>query len=101
MTKVYSIDVQIWATAYIKADSAEAALAIARDLKDDDIVLDEGLIGASLEVSGKRLDDPELPDVSLSPAMTIQGPDKNATPELAFDIEGDLDLTDREEDTEG
>ena len=78
---LYSIDVKLYATAYIRARSADEALKIARGLKDSSpAILDhEG----DVLVSGARFSDPELPDVSLSPAMTIHGPDRGARPDLA------------------
>lgn len=70
--KVYSADIMVYATVYIKAPSAKAALTMA-----------EGLNGLCLElptneedevpISGRRLDDPDLPVISLSPMMTIHG----------------------------
>lgn len=68
---LYSIDVQIAATAYIKANSEAEARAKAAALKDENpAILDsEG----DVEISGASFDDPSLPDVSLSPAMTIKG----------------------------
>jgi hypothetical protein len=70
---LYSIDVQLWATAYIKADSAEEAEQIARGLKGSALELEEQ--DGEVPISGAMYDDPELPDVSLSPAMSIVGPE--------------------------
>lgn len=68
--KLYQADIPIWATAYVRANSPEEAkakiIAAAKDrafeFEEDD---DE-----ELPISGKSFDDPELPDVSLSPAMS-------------------------------
>lgn len=69
--KVYSIEVQICATAYIKAKSAVEAREFALKMEGTSpAILDSD---GDVEVSGRRFDDPELPDVSLSPAMTIHG----------------------------
>ena len=70
MSKIYSIDVRIYGTAYIRAESPEAALVKAKELADTGI----GLEGD--EVADCMLDDPEMPEVSLSPAATIKGPDE-------------------------
>jgi hypothetical protein len=64
---IYRMDVKIIGTAYVRADSPEEART----------KIDEQLIGEWIEVagdeliSGFRFDDPALPEVSLSPAMTI------------------------------
>lgn len=66
---IYSIDLKVAATAYVRADSQADAI---QALKDE-----IGLNGcdyADIEISGVALDSPELPDISLSPAMTIYGP---------------------------
>ena len=64
--KLYAIDVTIHATAYVKADSADEArnkaVATLKDRQAD-------LVGS--HTSELRYDDPALPEVSLSPAMTI------------------------------
>ncbi len=70
---LYSIDIQIWATAYIKADSAKEAEAIARAFKGYTLELEEQ--DGEVPISGQRYSNPDLPDVSLSPAMTIVGPE--------------------------
>jgi len=63
---IYSIDVIIYATAYIRADSPEEALEEAKANKNSDF--------DDFEICGLSLDDPDLPDFSLSPAMTYYGP---------------------------
>lgn len=69
MTSVYSINVMIIGTAYIKAGSeAEAIATAARYVRDEpglEVEDDEQM------VSGRRYDDPDLPEFSLSPAMTL------------------------------
>lgn len=74
--KLYQADIPIWATAYIRANSLEEAkeklLQAAKDrsfeFEDDD--------DPDLPISGKRFDDPDLPDVSLSPAMSVGDDDQ-------------------------
>lgn len=69
---LYSIEMKICATAYIKAKSADEAIEIAKSLANlcPDIADHSG----DVPISGGALSDPCLPDVSLSPAMTIHGP---------------------------
>jgi hypothetical protein len=68
-TTIFRCDVQVCATAYVRAASAEQAQA----------KLAEFLANLSLEVDGAAgtssvpLDDPSLPECSLSPAMTVHG----------------------------
>ena len=74
MSRLYSIDVMICATAYIKADSPAGALAKLNDMKSDS--LEVPTIGGGegfVEISDYQFNDPRLPECSLSPAMTIHG----------------------------
>ncbi|MBI1202636.1 MAG: hypothetical protein GC182_09015 [Rhodopseudomonas sp.] len=66
---IYRVDMRVCATAYIKANSPEQARRIACGLKgkSPDIADSEGEVA----VSGLSFDNPNLPAVSLSPAMTI------------------------------
>lgn len=77
---LYSIDVRVYATAYIKANSAEEALELARAMKDTSLEVDDA--GTEVAISGESFNDPDLPNVSLSPAMTVHGPDEGAEPDL-------------------
>jgi len=70
--KVYRIDVQIAGTLYVKATSEKAAREIATDATDM-VCLEVEDVCSEIEISGKQYDDPDLPDVSLSPAMTVHG----------------------------
>ena len=81
--KLYRVDVQIYATAYIKASSAAEARTIAKNLKDE--TLEVVCMDGDLPISGRRYDDPLLPDVSLSPAMTVVGPASDDMVERADD----------------
>lgn len=83
--KVYSIDVPLWATAYIKADSPEEALKIAQAQARGYVEVSGAEPDSDVAISGLRTDDPELPDVSLSPAMTIHRVGDDAPVELHFD----------------
>jgi hypothetical protein len=81
---LYSIDIKVAATAYIKADSKKAALKkakwlrlLALELKPDD--------NQEVPICGLKFDDHDLPEVSLSPAMTLHGPFRGSTIELVED----------------
>ena len=63
---LYSLDLKVCATVYIRAKTKKEPLEIAKELSNTD--LDD------VGVSGLSYEDPNLPDVSLSPAMTILGP---------------------------
>lgn len=67
---VYSIGVKIDATAYIKAEDEVEALAIARR-ELNDVALEVSPQEGALPISGRLFDDPRLPEISLSPAMSI------------------------------
>lgn len=80
---IYSIDVQVCATAYIRANNEKEARKVAEGLQDSSPdILDAG---GDVEVSGLAFDNPDLPDVSLSPAMTIHGVWPGAEVERADD----------------
>jgi hypothetical protein len=79
----YSIDVKLYGTAYIKADSAEEALKLAQELThhEFEVLMDEGdLVYAAGDPSLLHLDE-DAPTVSLSPIFTIHGPDAGDTPQ--------------------
>ncbi len=78
--KQYRIDVRVYATAYINADSEEEALAMAKDLKDSEIIVRGG---GDVLVDGGAYDDPHLPGVALSPVMTIWGVEEESEMEIA------------------
>lgn len=67
---VYSIDIRVAATVYIKAGTRAEALAKAKGLHGDCLNLEDGT-QSDVEISGRRYDDPDLPEVSLSPVMTL------------------------------
>jgi hypothetical protein len=59
---MYRIEGTAVLTFYVRAESAEAALE----------ALESALLGDEMpEVSSARFDSPELPDISISPAMTV------------------------------
>lgn len=68
MKNVYSIDLKVAATAYVRANSKEEAIeALKAEIGD-------WCAHADLETSDDWLDSEDLPAVSLSPAMTVWGP---------------------------
>lgn len=79
--RLYSVEVMICATAYIMATSEDDALAQANGLKHQSPAIQDS--GGEVPVSGLRYDDPRLPPVSLSPAMTIHGAWPGASPDIA------------------
>jgi hypothetical protein len=68
---LYSIDIEVVATAYIKANSKAEAIELAKTIQFDDIEVDNA--GGCDLISDLKCDDPDLPQVSLSPSMTIHG----------------------------
>lgn len=71
---VWSIDVKITGTAYVRANSAREARRKLPDQFDGEpylgLEMREGGAG-DFEISGADFDDPTLPELSLSPAMTV------------------------------
>lgn len=66
---LYSMGVTIHATVYVKANSPEEAMQNARCVQNACIEVKPG--GGDVEISGLEFTDPDLPLVSLSPAMTV------------------------------
>jgi len=79
---LYSIEVPICATAYIEADNPEEARKKAERLKGACLVLQDAG-GSTVPISGLRFDDPDLPKISLSPAMTVMPIEPNTVIDLA------------------
>jgi hypothetical protein len=69
---LYSIEMRVVATAYIKANNATEAMAKAKMLHGDGLEVADA--GSEVAICGMRYSDPNLPEVSLSPAMTIWEP---------------------------
>lgn len=70
---VYSRDIMICATVYVKASSAEAAEKAIRGIEGKMFAAGRTNFESEVPVFGDRFDSPDMPKVSLSPAMTIQG----------------------------
>jgi hypothetical protein len=76
MADLYSIDIQLCGTLcgtlYFRASSANQVREIVEGLKHTALfVQDDG--NSETEISGLSKDDPALPDISFSPAMTVYG----------------------------
>ena len=80
---IYSIAVTIYGTAYIRADNPKDAFEKAASLENT--LLEVSDAGSEVAISGAKLTDPALPAISLSPAMTVIGPEKGDIPELMED----------------
>jgi len=65
---LYSIEVKVCATVYVKANSEAEAMA---RLKAEGNCWD---LDASMDVSELEFNNPALPEISVSPAMTCYGP---------------------------
>lgn len=70
---VYRIDVTLAATAYVKAESVNEAKLLVRNLEGRALEVQE-TGDCEVRISGARYDSPTLPEVSLSPAMTVLRP---------------------------
>lgn len=71
---VYSVEIRLCATAYIKATSPGAAVVKAIAEYGTPALSGKGVeVGTSDDVSDLAFHDPDLPEVSLSPAMTAYG----------------------------
>lgn len=66
----HRIPVTVQATAYVRAANADEARRKLYDAIQKDPILEVGDDSCGW-ISGRRFDDPDLPVVSLSPAMTI------------------------------
>ena len=74
--RLYSIDLQIAGTLYIRASNLEEAkrlLAESINTKGGTYLEVED-VSSDIEISNLDLDDEDLPDVSLSPVMVVWGP---------------------------
>lgn len=80
---IYGIDVKIYGTAYIRADNEKQAAERAASLEN--VILQVRDAGSEVAISGRNFTDPALPDLSISPAMTIVGPEDDDEPELLED----------------
>lgn len=71
--KLFQVEAMIAATLYIKADTLEDALAKAAALKGQSVEAEDA--GGDVAISGLQYEDPDLPEISFSPSMTIHDVD--------------------------
>jgi hypothetical protein len=79
---VYRVEVTIQATAYVRAEDAEQAQTMIAGLDGETFELSrrDMVLTEELSISGRQYDDPELPTISLSPAMTLRVVEPEAEP---------------------
>lgn len=68
--KVFRCDIRIAGTVYVKAKSKKEAKRLVDQMKGNGFEISEGEYGDVI-ISGASFDDPELPEVSLSPCFTL------------------------------
>lgn len=73
--KVYTADVKVWATAYIVAESEEAAQELANDLSGSMVRLDRSQEEITVSEAWINTD---LPEISFSPVCTIESASETA-----------------------
>jgi hypothetical protein len=83
--KLYRQDVRICGMVYVKAKSQAEAISKVKALAGKGIDT-ENSADADVPVSGARYNDPGLPEISLSPAMTLKGIEPGCGIEI---VEGD------------
>lgn len=83
--KVYSVDIKMAATVYVRADNAKEARRMATAFSTNCFEF------RGEHVSSLEFDDPRLPDASLSPVMTGHGIWPNQQVELVFDSREEME----------
>lgn len=87
--KIWNCDIKICATAYVRAESEDEARALIDEhFGEGEMGILPSGDGGAVTVSGLWFDAPNLPDVSISPAVTFYGPwaDEDGTADV--DIAG-------------
>lgn len=72
-SKVYSCDIRIAGTVYVRAKTLKQAKELIAAIYGNALHVSEGEY-EDVIISGARLDDPELPEISLSPCFTVHNP---------------------------
>ncbi len=90
MSKLFSVDIRLAATVYVKADSEADAAAKVKTLNRESGELREAYFMENLPINGDYSDDETLPEMSLSPAVTIYV-DGMLFPVLAHDFDDGAD----------
>lgn len=86
MPNLYSIDVTIHATAYIMADSKEEAFQALNDRKDTGFELPTTSNDLDMPINGETFH-AEMPEFSLSPAMTFVGAETSVVMEIVAEFD--------------
>jgi hypothetical protein len=94
---IYSKELWICATAYIAAATPEEAMEKFRALHDETLELAENR-DADLPITGQMYDDPDFPEVSLSPAMSIYADSEHAGDDLPSYVDEGESLSDDEDE---
>lgn len=68
--KVFSCDIRIAATVYVKAKTLKQAKEMVAAMYGDAMRIPNGKY-EDVVISGTRYDDPKLPEISLSPCFTV------------------------------
>jgi hypothetical protein len=104
MTKIFSVEILICATAYIRADSEDQAAEIAKSemAYGTEASTSSRSSFGDIEVSESQFSDDGMPDVSLSPAMTFCGSATELSPGSAVFLPGQFECVygDEDEDEE-
>lgn len=79
VVKLWRVDVQVSATAYVKAPTPREALEKVAELNGQGQVVSGDPRG--VPIVGCRFSDPAMPELSLSPAITIHGVCPGSNPE--------------------
>lgn len=90
MTKVFSVDIMVCMTVYVTAETEEDACKQVQAFHGEggELRKDEEFI-SGLPVSEARYSDPDFPDISISPAVTVHA--ENLTAYFVEEIEEDED----------
>lgn len=87
---LYRIEVPLTATAYVKAASGEEAMRKLREELAHGAEIEVAELYADIPVSDAPLDDPCLPEISLSPSMTAHEPEADAEAEQVEVVEDNV-----------
>jgi hypothetical protein len=81
MPNLYSIDIKLYATAYIIADNEEEAREIVENYRNNAMEVPTTADDWEVPINGETFN-ADMPEFSLSPAMTIVGPEEGHYLEL-------------------
>jgi hypothetical protein len=92
---IYSTDIAIYATVYVRAKDEIDAKTLIRSLDGEFLTMPQAEVGMDIEMEiSAAMIGPDLPDMSLSPAMTIHVEENDiASIQLADEGEDDEEET--------